>query len=202
MAKQVIDLVTVQPNGKPGETVKSAFTKVNGNFTEVYNSLAGLKSGANTDVGTAAGQIPLNSHLLSAARRNAIGAGDVYARGGVVGYCSQSAGVPTGAVIERGNNSNGHYIRYACGTQICWQRDLLVGPSNTQGNRYQSWAYPIAFADKPAIIISKKTSPTATGAGAGCGSEPTSASVQVVVDVVIAGAGPIPVSVFAFGRWY
>ena len=38
----------------------------------------------------------------------------------VVGTVSQSSGVPTGAVIERGGNANGGYVRFADGTQICW----------------------------------------------------------------------------------
>lgn len=40
---------------------------------------------------------------------------------GLVGTVSQSGGVPTGAVIERGSNANGGYVRFADGTQICWQ---------------------------------------------------------------------------------
>lgn len=37
----------------------------------------------------------------------------------IVGAVSQSGGVPTGAIIEAGSNSNGSYIRFADGTQIC-----------------------------------------------------------------------------------
>lgn len=37
--------------------------------------------------------------------------------GNVVGTVSQSAGLPTGSVIERGSNANGEYVRYADGTQ-------------------------------------------------------------------------------------
>ena len=35
----------------------------------------------------------------------------------VVGSVSQSGGLPTGSVIERGSNANGEYVRYADGTQ-------------------------------------------------------------------------------------
>jgi len=41
--------------------------------------------------------------------------------GNLLGAVSQSAGVPTGAVIERGSNANGSYVRFADGTQICWR---------------------------------------------------------------------------------
>jgi hypothetical protein len=41
-------------------------------------------------------------------------------RADLLGTVSQTAGVPTGAVIERGSNTNGEYVRFADGTQICW----------------------------------------------------------------------------------
>ncbi|EKD22479.1 MAG: hypothetical protein ACD_85C00011G0003, partial [uncultured bacterium] len=44
---------------------------------------------------------------------------EVYTSGSILGTVSQSAGVPTGAVIEQGSNANGEYCRYADGTQIC-----------------------------------------------------------------------------------
>jgi hypothetical protein len=39
--------------------------------------------------------------------------------GNLIGTVSQSGGIPTGAVIESGSNSNGEYVRFADGTQIC-----------------------------------------------------------------------------------
>jgi hypothetical protein len=47
-----------------------------------------------------------------------------YNRGNILGTVSQSSGVPTGAIIERGANANGEYVRYADGTQLCWTRKL------------------------------------------------------------------------------
>lgn len=41
------------------------------------------------------------------------------ARADILGTVSQSGGVPTGAIIEKGANSNGEYVRFADGTQIC-----------------------------------------------------------------------------------
>ncbi len=43
----------------------------------------------------------------------------LYSRKNILGTVSQSAGTPTGAVIERGSNANGDYVRLADGTQIC-----------------------------------------------------------------------------------
>ena len=42
-----------------------------------------------------------------------------YGKNNILGTVSQAAGVPTGAVIERGSNANGTYVRFADGTQIC-----------------------------------------------------------------------------------
>lgn len=43
----------------------------------------------------------------------------MFNRGNILGTVSQAAGVPTGAVVERGSNANGEYVRFADGTQIC-----------------------------------------------------------------------------------
>ena len=43
-----------------------------------------------------------------------------FAPGNLLGTVSQSGGTPTGAVIERGSNANGEYVRFADGTQICF----------------------------------------------------------------------------------
>ncbi|MEI0636405.1 hypothetical protein VUT03_33625, partial [Pseudomonas aeruginosa] len=58
--------------------------------------------------------------LGSAAVRPALGStGALYSRDSILGAVSQSSGVPTGAVIDRGSNANGEYVRFADGTQVC-----------------------------------------------------------------------------------
>lgn len=67
---------------------------------------------------SAAGRTALE--LGSAATRNALGTtGDLYSRDSILGTVSQSAGIPTGAIIERGSNANGEYTKFADGTLIC-----------------------------------------------------------------------------------
>ena len=53
----------------------------------------------------------------------------------LVGTVSQSGGVPTGAVVERGSNANGEYVRFADGTQICWH--LIVTYSSARNGCYR-----------------------------------------------------------------
>lgn len=55
-----------------------------------------------------------------------------FCRGNILGTVGQAAGVPTGAVIERGTNANGDYVRFADGTQICLRE---VSTLTTGGRR-------------------------------------------------------------------
>lgn len=65
----------------------------------------------------------------------------------IVGTVSQAAGVPTGAILERGFNGNGSYTKYADGTLECWV--FFLG--NYQGTpptpaTLINWTFPAAFA--------------------------------------------------------
>lgn len=44
---------------------------------------------------------------------------ELYTTNNALGTVSQSSGVPKGAIIERGSNANGEYVKYADGTLIC-----------------------------------------------------------------------------------
>jgi hypothetical protein len=62
----------------------------------------------------------------------------IYDQNSILGTVSESAGVPTGAVIESGSNANGKYVRFADGTQICIRH---FSPGATS----HAWTYPAAF---------------------------------------------------------
>ena len=75
----------------------------------------------------------------------------------ILGTVSQSGGVPTGSIIERGSNANGEYARFADGTQIC-----TINISDTQicttpaGPLYTAlspgtWTYPASFTSVPVV---------------------------------------------------
>lgn len=86
---------------------------------------------------------------------------ELYHQRSVVGTVGQSAGVPTGAVIERGSNANGEYVRFADGTQICTVTDVDMGsvvaagagtfadPWRTDAVTNITW--PAVFAAPPAV---------------------------------------------------
>ena len=44
----------------------------------------------------------------------------------IVGTVSQTGGVPTGAIIERGSNANGEYTRWADGTQVATNSNSAI----------------------------------------------------------------------------
>lgn len=79
----------------------------------------------------------------------------------LVGTVAQVGGVPTGAVIERGSNANGEYVRFADGTQICWFSTDLGDPTafgaGTFSDPYRSDAFaqtfPAAFVSAPKVLV-------------------------------------------------
>lgn len=69
----------------------------------------------------------------------------LYHTANILGTVSQSSGSPTGAIIERGDNANGQYIKMADGTQIC-TRGVTITP-----NPGQTFTMPASFLDEGAI---------------------------------------------------
>lgn len=58
MARKTIDLDSIQPNGKRGETQRPAFTKINENFAEVYDALAAVEKLPETVDHAISGRLP------------------------------------------------------------------------------------------------------------------------------------------------
>lgn len=85
----------------------------------------------------------------------------VYDQGSILGNVSQSSGIPTGAIIERGSNANGEYVKYADGTMIC--KHLMGASGNldiANAPLYHTpstiWTFPAVFAVSiPAISVSE-----------------------------------------------
>jgi hypothetical protein len=50
----------------------------------------------------------------------------LYAQGTALGPVSQTAGMPTGALIETGSNANGSFVRFASGLQICTRANAAI----------------------------------------------------------------------------
>ena len=90
---------------------------------------------------------------------------EIMHQGVMVGTVSQSGGVPTGAVIQRGSNGNGEYVRFADGTQICTRSfdlgSIIANGSGTYASPYHTNAgsvtYSAAFVALPILSFSFPT---------------------------------------------
>ena len=130
----------------------------------------------------------------------------VYNQGNIVAPVSQSGGVPTGGIVQRGVTGAGEYVRFADGTQICWQTETeslastiaLHGGFRTPG---QLWTYPVAFISAEVAVLVSVRNLTAFGANAypdsttRCFWHATTITSEVV-------AADRTVSLTAIGRWF
>lgn len=129
--------------GAGGDTARLAFEKINANFSEQQTAL--------TAQGTA-----LSSKLdqtATAADSDKLGgalAADFYRRANILGTVSQSGGLPSGAIIERGSNVNGEYVRFADGTQICTFNATI--DMATPNRAMCNWYFPAVFAVDPWFV--------------------------------------------------
>jgi hypothetical protein len=129
-----------------------------------------------------------------------------YNQSNIVGTVSQTAGTPTGAIIQRGSNANGQFARFADGTQICFaERNAAGNASLPFGNIFwtgsANWTFPIEFSARPAVSVSETTGAGACWGGLGdVGATTTSTSYAVFRATGIAA---VPVaSLTAIGRWF
>ena len=72
---------------------------------------------------------------------------EVFTQNNILGTVSQSAGVPTGAIIQRGSNSNGEFVRFADGTQICWG----LAEADLTSTSNQTYTFPASFSSNGPI---------------------------------------------------
>lgn len=119
-----------------------------------------------------------------------------YTTDNILGTVSQSVGVPTGAIIERGTNANGEFAKFADGTLICNQRlpvSANVGPTNV------IWDFPAEYIVGPQVYVGYL--------GNNSGSklvhcEFVTATLASVFLFNSGGAEGAQIMWSAFGRWY
>jgi hypothetical protein len=132
----------------------------------------------------------------------------------IVGAVSQAAGLPTGALIESGLNSNGAYIRWADGTQICSQAGSINPTmatasgalfSNDEAGQYV-WTFPAAFVAIPTMSsgVSRATFDSRRVFITYNGDNPvtaTQAKLSFASTTSAASLG-LRLHAVAFGRWF
>lgn len=115
---------------------------------------------------------------------------------GLVGTVSQSGGVPTGAIIERGSNANGDYVRFADGTQVCTKK------AETPGTTPESFQWPAAFTS--AVYSATANSSFSTTASditiKFSGLSASGGNILATVNGV--GTATVGYTAIAIGRWY
>ncbi|MFK0092869.1 hypothetical protein [Pseudomonas sp. NPDC090592] len=123
-------------------------------------------------------------------------------RANILGAVGQSAGVPTGAIIQRGSNANGEYVRYADGTQICWASRSSASAA-AGGYADVSFTLPIAFASSVYTATCQAT-PVNHWDYYGCLGVWTQTATGVTFRVRngAAGAQSFACGMLAIGRWY
>ncbi|MCO5962373.1 phage tail protein [Sinorhizobium meliloti] len=131
--------------------------------------------------------------------------------GEFVGTVSQSGGIPTGAILERGNNANGQYTKWADGTMICaGQLELAAAQAPAAGN----YLFPITF---PATFSTAETIPrlvavpgySAAGTPSfintvrwGLDRFPSATGGGVVIQMAASIGTTIQFNWVAYGRWF
>ena len=182
MAKQTIALGTA-PTGVGGDTPRSAFSKAQQNFDEIYTVLGGTT-------------------LTAAGVRSALGLS-------VLGSVSQSGGIPTGALMEYVSNSAGEAWKFASGLMICIS---TVSRTTTLGTAFGAMFYPGAASSGPTTPATFVGTPYNSLVISGGGNLSTSAPTGAIpagsyqnfyhMAPISSPAATFTYSYLAIGRWF
>ena len=120
-------------------------------FTEGGVERLRITSAGNVGIGTTSPGTELELNGTANATNLTRGGSQVYSRDNILGTVSESSGVPTGAIIQRGSNANGEFALFADGT-VVQSRTLDLGAAF-----YSSWsslAYTYTGTDSEGVISS------------------------------------------------
>jgi hypothetical protein len=132
---------------------------------------------------------------------------DLYAKTNILGTVSQTAGVPTGAIIERGSNANGEYVRFADGTQICTKVVASIPGRALEafGAVYKSlsdtWTYPAQFSTLGAFTATPWIGVGSCWGGLGAGAANTT-NTSYAAYFSFASTDSPGMLLYAIGRWF
>jgi len=175
-----------------------------GDSVSAASSLAAGNDGLlNIIVGPSTGKLTAVA-IDAAGNMNALGGHRIINRGNILGVVSQAAGVPTGAVIERGSNANGEFVRFADGTQICTSVQPttgLLGINSISSNI--AFALPAVFIDNTfsvSVVAVPGSHPDCFGV-LFCHPTSTGAGIFVLRNGATIAQAYAP-RVIAIGRWF
>lgn len=135
-------------------------------------------------------------------------ADNAYNKENILGTVSQSGGVPTGAIIERGSNANGEYVRFADGTQICLKTieatvhiTLPVG-SIFYGTQIGGGAWPAGFSVSPRTFGQLDSSGGLAWLGSGFTPNASYTAPLFSPMFPVSTSQQLTLRLLAIGRWY
>ena len=178
-------------------------------------TLGAARSGPNNDITSLTGLTTALSVTqggtgvgTTAALLAALQAAGAYGKSNIVGTVSQSGGVPTGAVVERGASAAGSWTKWADGTMICRKVISTDSISNVNNGvfitgQFSAGDWPVPFMENPivsAIGIVPGTAWTMWAANA-LGTSATSAGSWRGVASGTTTQGCF-INISAIGRWY
>ena len=130
---------------------------------------------------------------------------EVFKQSNILGTVSESGGVPTGAIIERGSNANGEFVKYADGTMICTTVAVTTDVDITAGNIFRGLAdsaspWPAEFASVPKVLHTPGASSNVRTWGGSTGSSDAT-QVRLRLCSAISLTSQVGFSI-GIGRWY
>src|SRR6056297_1908975 len=155
----------------------------------VWSTALSFDGASGTVTGTAVQSAPTDTGTGKLAR-----ADYAYGPGNLLGTVAQTGGAPAGAVLERGSNAGGDYLRLADSTQICWQ----TASSSSAGQVL--WAFPAAFLPGTTPMV-QATGQVQTAHFASTGT-PSDTGVHFSVWGLSGARVAYSTGLLAIGRWF
>lgn len=120
----------------------------------------------------------------------------------IVGTVSESGGVPTGAIIQRGSNANGEFVLFADGLAIALSPLFTLSNNVATGSLFvsgaiQTWDFPITFVETPSLsgyVSNSIRWMTFSGA--------TNSSVSLASMATVSSSTALAGKAMAIGKWY
>jgi len=144
---------------------------------------------------------------ISAVQTGAVESGDLpseaYQKNNILGTVSESSGVPTGAIIERGSNANGEFVKYADGTMICFLSSFTLSADNNEGTG-STRTYPATFSANPMVFGQSLGGDFSNWSSRFVFGVQTRSTTTCVVGIwnTIGATETMNIQVMVIGRWY
>lgn len=147
--------------------------------------------------------VPRTSNILYF-RRKIAGAWQPWVRvlsdAQLLGTVAQSGGVPLGSILERGNNANGQYSRFADGTQTCTVS--LLGANDRLAGQGYTLPLPATFTTDWTVGVSTSWASHSTNPTASNGIRVAYANGNALTFILTENLGTNRLIFSCIGRWF